>query len=166
MVFVGFAMFAAQRVFANSVGALDLSDQKMGALVSCTSEDIVVSAPANESPCQTHARETGETARARAYLIATSSPGYTMTRQGPERAIARLHPAFVNRLAAAIAAAGEPVAIRRNFFGLPAACIRRRRLYRQVPLAHTYGLAVELPGSAHPAPQALYFGMRSRRGTV
>jgi hypothetical protein len=32
-------------------------------------------------------------------------PGYTMTRQGPERAIGRLHPEFVKRLAAAIAEA-------------------------------------------------------------
>ena len=112
VVFVGFAMFAAQRVFADSVEPSILGSEN-GSLVSCTSEDIVVSAPANESPCQTHAREAGETTRARAYLIATSSPGYTMTRQGPERAIARLHPAFVNRLAAAIAearSAGLPFA--------------------------------------------------------
>ena len=45
------------------------------------------------------------TARARAYLIETATPGYTMTRQGPERAIGRLHPEFVRRLAAAIAEA-------------------------------------------------------------
>jgi hypothetical protein len=52
-----------------------------------------------------HAREADETARARAYLIETATPGYTMIRQGSERAIARLHPEFVNRLAAAIAEA-------------------------------------------------------------
>ena len=57
------------------------------------------------SPCSHTEKEAAETAQSRAYLIATATPGYTMMRQGPERAIARLHPAFVNRLAAAIAEA-------------------------------------------------------------
>ena len=52
--------------------------------------------------CPEHATEPDETARARAYLIETATPGYTMTRQGPERAIGWLHPEFVKRLAAAI----------------------------------------------------------------
>src|SRR5262245_34777117 len=43
----------------------------------------------SEGGCPEHAPETDETARARAYLIETATPGYTMTRQGPERAIGR-----------------------------------------------------------------------------
>ena len=74
VVLVTFATFAAQRVFAGSVEPSILESEN-GSLVSCNSEDVVVSAPPNESPCQTHAREAGETARARVYLIATSSPG-------------------------------------------------------------------------------------------
>ena len=155
-VLVAVATFAAQRVFAGSVEPSILESEN-GSLVSCNSEDVVVSAPANESPCQTHAREAGETARARAYLIATSSPGYTMTRQGPERAIARLHPAFVNRLAAAIAAAREA--------GLPFAGIFSA--YRPPAFGvggfidkfhslHTYGLAVDITGIGAPGtPSAL-----------
>jgi hypothetical protein len=57
----------------------------------CNPEDIAVYAPqpssTSERPCPTQTSEADETARARAYLIATATPGYTMTRQGPERAI-------------------------------------------------------------------------------
>ena len=80
--------------------------------------------------------ETDETARARAYLIETATPGYTMMRQGPERAIGRLHPEFVRRLAVAIAEArGAGLPFAGDLLGLPAACIRRRRLRRQIPFA-------------------------------
>jgi hypothetical protein len=43
-----------------------------------------------------------EIAEARAYLLETASPGYTMTLQGPEVAISRLHPEFAVRLESAI----------------------------------------------------------------
>lgn len=168
VVLVAVATFAAQRVFAGSVEPSILESEN-GSLVSCNSEDVVVSAPANESPCQTHAREAGETARARAYLIATSSPGYTMTRQGPERAIARLHPAFVNRLAAAIAAAREA--------GLPFAGIFSA--YRPPAFGvggfidkfhslHTYGLAVDITGIGAPGtPSALlWHEIAARHGVI
>ena len=163
VVLVAFAMFAAQRVLADSVEPSILGS-KNGSLVSCTSEVIVVSAPANESPCQIHVREEGE---ARAYLVATSSPGYTMTRQGPERAIGRLHPAFVNRLAAAIAEARKP-ACHSPEFSRPtgrlhsASAALSTSFTRCTPM----GLPSTLPGSVHPARQALCFGTRSRRGTV
>jgi hypothetical protein len=135
VVLVAFATFAAKRVFAGSVEPAILESEN-GSLVSCNSEDVVVSAPANESPCQTHAREAGETARARAYLIATSSPGYTMTRQGPERRHRAAAPGIRQSVGCGnCCGARSRVAIRRNFLGLSAACIRRRRLYRQVPLA-------------------------------
>jgi hypothetical protein len=100
--------FAGQCVFADSVepGTVE-AELETSAL--CNPEDTVIFAPqapsTSERPCPAHTREAGETARARTYLIATATPGYTMTRQGPERAIERLHPEFVNRLAAAIAEA-------------------------------------------------------------
>ena len=166
VVLVTFATFTAQRVFAGSVEPSILKSEN-GSLASCNSEDVLVSAPPNEGPCQTHAREAGETARARAYLIATSSPGYTMTRQGPERAIARLHPAFVHRLAAAIAAAraaGVPFAEFSRPIGRlhSASAALSTSSTRFTPM----GSPSTLPGSAHPARQALCFGTRSRRGTV
>src|SRR5262245_18230183 len=40
--------------------------------------------------------------KARSYVLEMAHPGGTMTRQGPELAIGRLHPEFVTRLAAAI----------------------------------------------------------------
>jgi len=74
--------FAGQWVFADSVepgtveAGLDTSAR-------CNPEDIAVHAPqpssTSERPCPAHTREAGETARARAYLIATATPGYTMT---------------------------------------------------------------------------------------
>jgi hypothetical protein len=100
--------FAGQCVFADSVEP-GTEEAGLDTSALCNPDDIVVYAPqapsTSERPCPAHPREAGETARARAYLIATATPGYTMTRQGPERAIERLHPEFVNRLAAAIAEA-------------------------------------------------------------
>src|SRR5260370_28684307 len=82
--------FAGQCVFADPV---EPGSEEAGLDTSalCNPEDTVVYAPqapsTSERPCPAHTREEGETARARAYLIATATPGYTMTRQGPERAI-------------------------------------------------------------------------------
>src|SRR5438034_10739400 len=111
-----FAASFAGQAFADPTEPVTLEPRNSAPAI-CDSEDILVYVPrpstTSESPCPAHARETGETARAREYLIATATPGYTMTRQGPERAIGRLHPQFVNRLAAAIAEArgsGLPLA--------------------------------------------------------
>jgi hypothetical protein len=90
-----------------------------------------------------------------------------MTRQGPERAIERLHPEFVNRLAAAIAearAAGMPLAgifsaYRPPAFGVGGFADKFHSL-------HTYGLAVDVTGIGGPALQAPCSGTRSRRGTA
>src|SRR5262245_15395291 len=68
----------------------------------CGPNDVVSPTASSEGACPERSTEPDETARARAYLIETATPGYTMTRQGPERAIGRLHPEFVRRLAAAI----------------------------------------------------------------
>src|SRR6266478_4165621 len=91
---------SGKRVLADSKEPVTL-EAGHGTPATCNSEDIVVYAPepcsARQSPCPADAREAGETVRARAYLIATATPGYTMMRQGPERAIGRLHPEFINR---------------------------------------------------------------------
>src|SRR5215469_48321 len=100
------AMFAWHPVLADSVEPV-LSEAGHGDPV-CRSDNIVIAPkpPAkSEGMCPEHATEPDEAARARAYLIETATPGYTMTRQGPERAIGWLHPEFVKRLAAASAEA-------------------------------------------------------------
>ena len=140
--------FPGQRVLADPVEPVTL-ERTEGLQAICNSEDIVVygSQPPSASPCPVNAKDAGETARARAYLIATATPGYTMMRQGPERAIGRLHPEFVNRLAGAIAAArgsGLPFAgifsaYRPPAFGIGGFADKFHSL-------HTYGLAVDVTG--------------------
>ena len=116
----------------------------------------------------THRKST-ETARGRAYLVATASPGYTMIRQGSERAIGRLHPEFVNRLAAAIAEArgsGLPFAgifsaYRPPSFGVGGFIDKFHSL-------HTYGLAVDITGIGAPGtPSALlWHEIAARHGVI
>jgi hypothetical protein len=88
---------------------------------------------------------------ARAYLVETASPGYTMIRQGPELAIERLNPEFAMRLAGALRDARES--------GLPSAGIFSA--YRPPAFGvggfadkfnslHAYGLAVDLVGIGGP----------------
>ena len=103
-------MFAWHPVLADSVEPVPLEAGDGDPV--CMSDNIAIAPkpPAktegkSEGMCPEHATEPDETARARAYLIETATPGYTMTRQGPERAIGWLHPEFVKRLAAAIAEA-------------------------------------------------------------
>lgn len=88
---------------------------------------------------------------ARAYVLATSSPGTTMTMQGPELAVARLNPEFVTRLADAIRDArqsGLPnagifSAYRPPGFGIGGFLDKYRSL-------HSYGLAVDMTGIGDP----------------
>jgi hypothetical protein len=144
-------------------------EAKNDAPASCNSEGIVVYVPQpsseSESPRSAQAREIGETARARAYLTETATPGYTMTRQGPERAIGRLHPAFVKRLAAAIevraAVAGIFYAYRPPAFGVGGFADKFHSL-------HTYGLAVDVTGIGAPGtPTALlWHEIAARHGVI
>jgi hypothetical protein len=123
----------------------------------------------SEGVCPEHATEPDETARARAYLIETATPGYTMTRQGPERAIGRLHPEFVRRLAAAIAearAAGLPSAglfsaYRPPAFGIGGFADKFHSL-------HTYGLAVDVTGIGAPGTSSalLWHEIAARNGVI
>ena len=92
-----------------------------------------------------------ESAEARAYLIETAKPGYTMTRQGPELAIERLHPEFVVRLAnafreareAGLSFAGIFSAYRPPAFGVGGFADKFYSL-------HSYGLAVDVHGIGRP----------------
>ena len=168
------AMFAWHPVLADSVEPVPL-EAGHGDPV-CRS-DIIVIAPKppaktegkSEGMCPEHATEPDETARARAYLIETATPGYTMTRQGPERAIGRLHPEFVKRLAAAIAearGAGLPragifSAYRPPVFGVGGFADKFHSL-------HTYGLAVDVTGIGAPGtPSALlWHEIAARNGVI
>src|SRR5262245_24059982 len=138
----------------------------------CGPEDIIIEPNPSASSggaCPERSIETDETARARAYLIETATPGYTMTRQGPERAIGRLHPEFVKRLATAIAearGAGLPFAgifsaYRPAAFGIGGFADKFHSL-------HTYGLAVDVTGIGAPGtPSALlWHEIASRNGVI
>ena len=162
------AMFAWHPVLADSVEPVRL--EAGNGDPGCS--DIVVArqhSAKSERMCPEHATETDETARARTYLIETATPGYTMTRQGPERAIARLHPEFVRRLAAAIAearGAGLPFAgifsaYRPPVFGVGGFADKFHSL-------HTYGLAVDVTGIGVPGtPSALlWHEIAARKGVL
>ncbi len=87
----------------------------------------------------------------RTYLVETASPGDTMTRQGPEVAIARLNPEFAARLAGAIReargaglpSAGIFSAYRPPAFGVGGFADKFNSL-------HSYGLAVDMSGIGEP----------------
>ena len=164
VVSVFMSSLAGQRVLADSVVPVTSEAANISSGI-CYPE---TSSSASDRSCSTRERA-DETARARAYLIATASPGYTMTRQGPERAIGLLHPAFINRLAATIAearAAGLPFAgifsaYRPPAFGVGGFLDKFHSL-------HTYGLAVDITGIGAPGtPSALlWHEIAARHGVI
>ena len=167
---VSVASFAGHAVLADSVESVP-AETGNGDPV-CRSDDIGIErkpSDMSEGVCPEHATETHETARARAYLIETATPGYTMTRQGAERAIGRLHPEFVRRLAAAIAdarVAGLPFAgifsaYRPPAFGIGGFADKFHSL-------HTYGLAVDVTGIGAPgtASALLWHEIAARNGVI
>jgi len=106
----------------------------------------------SDSRCTTGTCEEDQSVReAREYLLNTSRPGGTMTRQGPELAIGRLHPEFAKRLANAIQAArsaglheaGVFSAYRPPVFGVGGFADKYYSL-------HAYGLAVDMHGVGRP----------------
>jgi hypothetical protein len=141
------------------------------AALTCTSNDIVVyeSNPSSEPDCTATGRTPAEVAEARAYVIETASPGFTMTLQGAELAIGRLHPEFVVRLANAIRearSAGLPFAgvfsaYRPPAFGVGGFSDKFNSL-------HTYGLAVDMHGIGRPgSPEAqLWHATAAKNGVV
>jgi hypothetical protein len=88
---------------------------------------------------------------AKAYLIDTATPGYTMIRQGVPVAIGRLHPDFIVKLAAAIRLAREGgmthagvySAYRPPAFGVGGFSDKFNSL-------HSYGLAADMTGIGGP----------------
>jgi hypothetical protein len=143
------------------------------AALACTSNDVVVyepnPSPGSEPACAAPTRTTAEVAEARAYVIETASPGFTMTLQGAELAIGRLHPEFVVRLANAIRearSAGLPFAgvfsaYRPPAFGVGGFSDKFNSL-------HTYGLAVDMNGIGRPGSSEaqLWHETAARNGVV
>jgi hypothetical protein len=125
--------------------------------------------PDSEPSCGDTPRTPAEVAEARAYLVETASPGYTMTLQGPELAIGRLHPEFAIRLEHAIREArsvGLPFvgvfsAYRPPAFGVGGFSDKFNSL-------HTYGLAVDMRGIGSPgSPEAqLWHWIAAQNGVV
>jgi hypothetical protein len=126
------------------------------------------SLPVAESP-NAHPRTSTEIAAARNYLIETASPGYTMTRQGPELAIGRLNPEFAVRLANAVREAREG--------GLPSAGVFSAYrppafgiggFFDKFHSLHSYGLAVDMSGIGGPGSAAaqLWYEIAARHGVV
>jgi hypothetical protein len=123
----------------------------------------------NESACGAIPRTPAEIAQVRAYLVETASPGYTMTLQGAELAIGRLHPEFAIRLEHAIrearseglAFAGVFSAYRPPAFGVGGFSDKFNSL-------HTYGLAVDMRGIGSPgSPEAqLWHRIAAKNGVV
>jgi hypothetical protein len=107
--------------------------------------------PRNDMGCLADERPSTELAEARAYLIQTANPSYTMAQQGPELAIERLHPEFAVRLAKALregrdsglSSAGIYSAYRPPAFGVGGFSDKFNSL-------HAYGLAVDLYGIGRP----------------
>ena len=123
----------------------------------------------NESACGAIPRTPVEIAQARAYLVETASPGYTMTLQGAEVAIGRLHPEFAVRLERAIRearSAGLPFASVFSAYRPPAFGVGG--FSDKFNSLHTYGLAVDMRGIGQPgSPEAqLWHRIAAKNGVV
>jgi len=139
---------------------------------SCSSPTVIVShqtSSTSEPACEIPQRTPAEISSARAYVVDTATPGYTMTLQGPELAVARLHPEFVVRLAnavrearnAGLAFAGIFSAYRAPAFGVGGF----RDKFNSM---HTYGLAVDVYGIGRPGSNEaqLWHEIAARNGVV
>jgi hypothetical protein len=163
---------SADAALSDSLGSATAAPATPAALA-CTSNDVVVyepnPSPGSEPACAAPARTTAEVAEARAYVIETASPGFTMTLQGAELAIGRLHPEFVVRLANAIRearsaglpSAGVFSAYRPPAFGVGGFSDKFNSL-------HTYGLAVDMQGIGRPGSSEaqLWHETAARNGVV
>ena len=126
-------------------------------------------APGAEKPqgCLAALCESQAEADDRSYLLETASSSATMTRQGPETAIARLNPKFVARLASAIREArgsGLPSAGISSAYRPPAFGVGR--FLDKFQSLHAYGLAVDMIGIGEPASKEakLWYEIAERRG--
>ena len=147
------------------VPALEVSE-------ACSAHDVVYHADSSsggEAACGSSSRAPAEIVQARAYVVETATPGYTMTLQGPDVATERLHPEFVVRLANAIrearnaglAFAGVFSAYRPPAFGVGGFSDKFNSL-------HAYGLAVDMNGIGRPgsAEARLWHEIAARNGVV
>jgi hypothetical protein len=139
----------------------------------CGSNELAVEhsnpQPGSEQACADTPRTPAEVAEARAYLIETASPGYTMTLQGAEVAIGRLHPEFAVRLERAIRearSAGLPFASVFSAYRPPAFGVGG--FSDKFNSLHTYGLAVDMRGIGSPrSPEAqLWHRIAAKNGVV
>src|SRR5262249_19159976 len=110
-----------------------------------------------------------EIAQARAYLVETASSGYTMTSQGADVAIERLHPEFAVRLEHAIREArsgGLPSAAVFSAYRPPAFGVGG--FHDKFNSLHTYGLAVDMRGigKSGSAEAQLWHEIAARNGVV
>jgi hypothetical protein len=174
------ALPSVPEVALSDNSAPDVSLHAPPPVPACDLDDIVAhpsdpSAPsASEAPCaETPSDEATKTlaeiTEARAYLVETASPGYTMTLQGPEVAIRRLHPEFAVRLEHAIRearSAGLPSASVFSAYRPPAFGIGG--FSNKFNSLHTYGLAVDMRGIGAPgsAEAELWHRIAAKNGVV
>jgi chemotaxis protein histidine kinase CheA len=161
---------------ASDVALSDASDASLDAAPpapGCGSNELALehSNPpsASEQACADTPRTPEEVAEARAYLIETASPGYTMTLQGAELALGRLHPEFAVRLERAIRearSAGLPFASVFSAYRPPAFGVGG--FSDKFNSLHTYGLAVDMRGIGSPgSPEAqLWHRIAAKNGVV
>src|SRR5262249_50119844 len=102
----------------------------------CGSNELALHEPSPDSEpgCATAPRTPEETAEARAYLIETASPGYTMTLQGAELAIGRASRIRRSPRECNSGSAERRATVCRNFLSLSTARIRSWRFLRQIQL--------------------------------
>jgi hypothetical protein len=157
---------------SNASGS-DASPLAAPPISACGSDELTVDqskpSASSEPTCGATARTAAEIAQARAYLIETASAGYTMTLQGSEVAIGRLHPEFAARLEHAIRQARSAglqfaaifSAYRPPAFGVGGFSDKFNSL-------HTYGLAVDMRGIGSPgSPEAeLWHQIAAKNGVV
>jgi hypothetical protein len=153
----------------SSAGSPAGSPSVLPCVVADTAPPESIPSSDSEAGCDVVARTATEVAEARAFVTETAEPGYTMTLQGPELAIERLHPEFVVRLANAIRearSAGLPFAgvfsaYRPPAFGVGGFSDKFNSL-------HTYGLAVDMSGIGRPGSDEAqtWHAIAARNGVV
>jgi len=122
---------------------------------------------ATDTMCVAEAREARAEADDQSYLVETAKSSATITRQGPETAIARLNPRFAARLASAIRearASGLPCAGIFSAYRPPAFGVGR--FLDRFKSLHAYGLAVDMSGIGEPGSKdaRLWYDIATRHG--
>jgi hypothetical protein len=174
------ALPSVPEVALSDGAASDVSLQAAPPVPACGLDDIVahpsdpsapsaIEVPCGEIPGDESAKTLAEIAEARAYLVETASPGYTMTLQGPEVAIGRLHPEFAVRLEHAIRearSAGLPSASVFSAYRPPAFGVGG--FSNKFNSLHSYGLAVDMRGIGAPgsAEAELWHRIAAKNGVV